>query len=309
MSIEQQYREAEGWNWSRIKYLKESPLDFKIRINQDDSPSEHMKLGSFVDCGLLTPDELEERYIKIPTISWPQKHDERIPTIESLPADFCLFADKEAEELKKFKKEDFLSLVDSYYQSSGKIPVPETGDVFSWEKGIKIIQNNQNKRAFLEMMANVEVLQDAVFATCPITGLKLKGLIDIQTIHALVDLKTVGTIGKRFYNIRAFDYLGQIAFYDYLLRLCGINKKNFSFCFIETCSPYKMKFVHVEEAVIRQEHEKNISLLKLLKQCLDREEWPDGSEEADIWEYRETQEPMSDKTWLEQAEQPGQYEL
>ena len=78
--------------------------------------------------------------------------------------------------------------------------------------------------------------------------------------------------------------------------------------FIETLFPYKMKLIEVDPRIITEQHNVNIDLLKSLKSCIDRNEFPDGSEDVERYEYRgeEGDTAPSEEEWLEQTAQPGQ---
>lgn len=304
------YFEAEGINWSTLKYMKKSPLDYLVRKQTQVEESDYMRLGSMVDCGLLTPDEFKETYVKAPPVSWKSKADKEATANAYAEA----LNNPEIVNLSGLKKDEFLAVIAELSRERGKVLVPaqaNPSDVFTWERGIAIITQNHDKPVFRKVMNNIEKTQLALFAECEVTGLKLKGLADIITKNAIVDLKTIGTLGKIYYNIRALDYLGQLAYYDYLAELNGVKKESHWFIFIETCSPYKMRLVEVDPRVIAKEREANLELLKKLKHCMDTGEFTDGSEHPELYEYREADNGQvpDEEEWLKRTEEPGQDSL
>lgn len=309
MEDRRKYFEAEGINWSTLKYMKRSPLDYLVRRDSEVIESDYMKLGSFVDSGLLTPDEFKETYSKAPPIKWGNKVDK----LETAMAYAEALSDPSLTVLNELKKDEFIHAIDEAARLRGKILVPaqaNQSDVFTWERGMAIIEQNRNKPVFVKILEQVEALQQPLFATCPVTGLKLKGLVDIVTHNAIVDLKTIGTLGKIYYNIRSLDYLGQLAYYDYLATLNGIKKTAYWFVFIETCSPYKMRLVEVDPRVVARESVVNLDLLTRLKHCMDIGEFTDGSEYPELFEYREEDGgALSETEWLQRTESPGQDSL
>lgn len=309
---EEQYRASDGINFSTLKYMKESPLDYKIARDFPKESTSYMGLGTFVDCGILTPELLEQRFVRVPRVNWRNKDEKKI-TVDNYAAILSEagFGAEQIESCLKLKKDDFTEFVHRALQSTGKCPIPETSDnssdVFTWEKGMKIIESNKNKLHLRRALEMAEAIQVPLFAECEVTGLKLKGLPDIITKGTVSDLKTIGTLGKIWYNMKAYDYRGQLAFYDYLARLNGIAKERFYLIFIETCFPYKMKVVEVDPRRIAAEHEVNIELLKRVKECEERNEWTDGSEDVVLDEYRDgDSEPLEDEESLERMEEPGQ---
>jgi len=299
------YRKNKNINWSTLKYMKKSPLDYKMAKLFPFEGNEATKLGTFVHTGLLEPEKLEDSYIIAPEVKWRSKKDKEA----TCRAYAELLKSDNIDDLAALKRDDFIAGLNPYVIASGKELIPATGGHFNYEKGMKIIKENRNKTAFCRMWNEMEVVENALYAQCEVTGLALKGLVDITTTHSITDLKTIGTLGKMFYNIRALDYLGQVAFYDYLARLNGIFKKKFFIMFIETVSPYKMKILEIDPRVIAEQHEVNIGLLQQLKACIESDSFPDGSDQVEIYEYRGegSESTMSERQWLDQSE--GQDEL
>lgn len=288
---EEQYRAAEGINWSTLKHMKTSPLDYKMATLYPKEATDAMRLGSFVDCGLLTPELLEERYVQVPPIAWGNKKAKAV-TVQQYLSVFGTKNPSEGfvSELSSMTKAEFEAWAYSEIAMTGKVAVPSTSttkaDRFSWDRGMKIINSNKDKPIVKSMFEQVEEVQYPLFATCPFTGLKLKGLVDCFTHSSMVDLKTIGTLGKIFYNIKAFDYVGQMAYYRYLAMINGLEKDHNYLLFVETTSPYKLKCVEIENSALDAELEAIIELLKKLKTCMEQNHFPDGSDEILKWDYR-----------------------
>lgn len=284
-----EYRAHPGVNWSNLKWMKKSPLDYLVHSKREDDPSDYMKLGTFLDCGLITPEKLKDTYIKVPPIVW-NSNDSKAGTVAAY-REVLGFDEATAAALSGLRKEDFVSEVESLFTASGKIPIPSgngsDSEVYTYEKGMRILNANVGKPAWKRLMENMEVSQLPLYAKCPTTNLTLKGLPDIMTKSSLVDLKSIGNLGKMFYNIKTLDYLGQLAYYNYLADLNGISKQSFWIVFVETSSPYKMKFLEIDPREIARQHQTNVELLQQLAVCLEKGEFPDGSEMPEVYEFRE----------------------
>lgn len=315
---EEEYRAAKAINWSTLKHMKESPLDYRLAVDNPREAGDNARLGSFIDCALLTPELLEERYVIVPEIhGWRSKEDKEavVNNYAHILADSGL-GTEEIEGCVDLKRPEFEDFVRRAIAATGKIPIPETGEIFSFEKAMKIVEINKKKPAFMKAIEASEAIQAALFAECEVTGLPIKGLIDVITTRSITDLKTIGTLGKIWYNMKVYDYKGQLAFYDYVARLNGLAKEAYYLLFIQTTYPYKMKLVDIDPRWIAENHETNIELLKQVKECQERGEWPDGSDEIEYVEYQESDEDgigdsevLETEQSLERLQQPGQDSL
>jgi exodeoxyribonuclease VIII len=249
-----EYSKVQAVNWSTLKAMKSSPADYKLAVTFPREETDSMRLGTLVHMMLLEPEKVEQNYVLMPKLDFrkTENKQKRAELIESNP---------------------------------GKIIAPEEGDTFSYAKAEKIVEANKRKPITKHLLMDVEQVEKKIFSTCTETGLPLKGIADVVTRNSLVDIKTTNSMGKIFYNIKAFDYLGQLAFYNYLLKLDGIKRDRHHLFFIETTAPYKAKVVTVDPAVIAKEHDINLELLKKVKACRDKDYWPDNSHIATS--YRE----------------------
>ena len=230
--------------------MKTSPADYFYQKGANWEPTAAQVMGTLIHAMLLEPDTVDKRFYRI---------------------------EGKINRATKIGKEAYAQHV---INAGDKIIIPDEGRDLSWKRAENIAHVTSKKEIFKRLMSSVESVEEEIFTECKMTGLKLKGKIDIVSEKSIVDLKTVGSIGKAFYNIRAFDYLGQIAFYDYLVRLTGRLKYNRYLFFVETVRPYKCKVIQIAPEVIKSEHEKNLELLHQVKGCLSRGEWPDRSNEV-----------------------------
>ena len=307
----EEYSKLEGVNWSTLKEMRKSPLDYKLAVEYPQETTGPMMLGSAVDCGLLTPEEFDSTYIKAPVVMWTNKGDKQatVGRYQKLLG----FNDEKASFLVTLTKSKFSEAVGSLVPE-GKVLIPEEStnkaDPFTWDRVKSIIDTNKDKPIVKDLLSRAVAIQQGLVGECEETGLSLKGLLDIETAEGIHDLKTISQLGKMFANIRAYDYLGQVAFYTYLAKLNGLEKTDASLLFIETVYPYKAKQIVIDPAVIRNEHSKNLELLKQLKHCIDTDSFTDGSEIPLIYEHREDgQEPAGEKLWLMEEASGGQDEL
>lgn len=254
------YRSHKGINWSTLKYMKESPADYKLKKDFPFEATDAMQLGTLIHTMLLEPDTVDSRYVVIP------KMDMR----------------------KKESKERYAELVET---AGGKILVPEepasTSKRFSWSVAEKSTKGNLQKPIMKRILSSMEVAEWEVFTTCKHTGLSLKGMLDCVTAKALVDIKTINTIGKMFYNIKAFDYIGQLAYYRYLLECAGEKpREKAMIAFVETTSPHKLRVVDIDPRALDAAHKENLRLLERVAECMEHNDWPDDSDQIVKYEYK-----------------------
>lgn len=238
------YREYDAINFSVLKAMKSSPADYKVASLHQPEQTDSMLLGSIVHMGLLEPEKLLNTYHALP---------------EGL------------DRRTKAGKEAYQNAIEA---SNGKKIVPWA----MWERAEKIIQYNENKPLLKKILSGKEEVEKEMYQTCKATGLKIKGMADLVTSKALVDIKTTSNFGGLKYNIKKYSYDNQLAFYDYLLRLEGQLKSKRYLLFIETNSPYKMALVEMSPELIKEKHEENIDLLLKVKACQMNDSWPDNSD-------------------------------
>jgi exodeoxyribonuclease VIII len=254
------YRSNKGINWSTLKYMKESPADYKLRRDFPSEETDAMRLGTLIHAMLLEPDTLGDRYAVIPAM----------------------------DMRKKESKEIYAEIVEG---NPGKILVPaepkNKTDRFSWKLASRVAESAKSKQIVRKMLASLQIVEWEVYAVCKHTGLPLKGLIDAVTPKSVIDVKTITSVGKIFYNIRAFDYIGQLAYYRYLLDCAGEDPRELNrFVFLETTAPYKTRIMNVDPRVLEQAESDNLRLLERVAECMEHDEWPDDSDHILEYEYK-----------------------
>jgi hypothetical protein len=307
---ESEYRKAEGVNWSNLKWIKKSPADYLYNLENPTVVTDSMRLGNYVDCALLTPNELPKRYKVSPPLTWKTSADKDTTVLAYHEA--LGFSAEEIPTLIKMKLGEFKDYIQQVAAKNGITFIPQSSEsksnIFNEQNAKAMIAAQKGKPLWADLMGSMEASQKPLYATCPQTGLKLKGLADILTTNCLGDLKTISDMDRRFWQIRDMMYVNQLAYYDYLLRLNGISKIEFFLLFIETKPPYKMKLVQVERGAIEKAHQENLGMLRSLKQCLDTGYFPDSSDEKDTYHEFEKVETPEDAEWLE-SQMEGQDSL
>lgn len=292
------YRQAEGINWSSLKHIKQSPAYYLYMLENPVTITDSMKAGSYVDCALLEPEKLSELYQPCPAIEWGSNEKKKATVLRLL----SFFEDIDPTLLLALKVDELKALLDDRAKQKGITFIPDTGGRV-WNKANldALVEAQQTKPAWIDLKKALIEAQKPVYATCPITGLKLKGLIDLLTVNCIGDLKTTEQIERRFWTARDNMYVNQLAYYNYIAELNGIKKEAFFLMFIESIAPYRLRIIDVSPARLAQAHKENMQMLITLKECLDTGYFPDGSEARETWEALEEEAPktIEESEWLE----------
>jgi hypothetical protein len=292
------YREAEGVNWSSLKHIVKSPAYYLYKLENPTPITDNMRAGSYVDCALLEPGELNKRYMVSPAIEWGSNEKKKTTVLNFRD----IITDISPELLIALKVDEFRALVNERAALKNIEFIPETGGrVYNKENLDKLVEAQQTKPAWIELQKALIEAQKPLYATCPITGLKLKGLVDMLTINCIGDLKTIEQIDRRFYAIKDFMYVNQLAYYNYIAELNGINKDSHFLMFIESVAPYRLRLIDVPQKRMQAAHAMNLAMLTTLKECLDTGYFPDGSEVRESV-YEEEEERFSseeEQEWLD----------
>lgn len=121
----------------------------------------------------------------------------------------------------------------------------------------------------------------SLFATDPVTGVKLRGRCDWLTESSgrpcIVDVKTTATdthpdsLAKA---IASFGYHQQAAFYIDLLDQCGQPDAVFYFVFVPEVGPHPPRVVSLQPAALERGRELNSRAIETFATCSETGEWP-----------------------------------
>lgn len=258
------YRSSEGINFSTLKYIGTGSDDYcpamyrkakMYPIKETDA----MKLGTLVHCLLLEPDTFSKRYAIL------------------------------EKKLDLRKTEDKQYMIEFTEDAGGRIIVPRKpknakSERFSVEVAEAIAKAQMRKATFKKLMARAEIAEIELFRKCDVTGLELKGCVDLITKNGKTDLKTTSTFTFLMKKVKWDLHVDQVAFYDRLMRLpCQksgevIERESSSILYVETIYPYRMQLVKLNERAMANAAGRNLTRLARLAECIKHDRWPDNSD-------------------------------
>ena len=216
-----EYLAIDALNWSTLKRLTISPLSLHWDAQHPKAPTAAMRLGSAIDCALLTPDVFEKTYLVMP--------------------DFGDMRFKVSKEKKKEWEEEFSPLIDS-----GSLVVSH--DVKQTIlRCASSIDANDSARELVTGKA-----QRTLTWIHEQTGIKCKGRPDVFESR-IVDLKSTSHASLReiMNDAARRDYHGQVAWYHHGAAVNGELPPDAQLpcaVFVQTVAPYDVAVLDMEMA-------------------------------------------------------------
>lgn len=223
-----EYFAADGYNFSTIKELLVSPLNFWWNVENPQAPTQAMKLGSTIHCWLLEPLKFANEYIEAPTL------------------------DKRTKEYKEFAANN----TDKFIYDAREV-----------EPIIEAIQRNKGNFEGLDLvLAGKTTNEHCVFWNnykCKIDAFnKEQGiLIDVKTTSEVEPVQFLRTIRKNNYHL-------QLAHYKNGLESCGFQVNQCKIIAIQNQAPFDVVEYELEEEVMNYAEFKLEALYEKLKEVL-----------------------------------------
>lgn len=236
-----EYRALEATNWSSLKNLRSSPLHYITARSRPHKTTPAMALGSATHTAILEPKKYaQEVAVWHGGVRRGKVYDA-----------WCL--DNEGKtQIRAVDEVDITGMADA-------------------------VREHFTARKLLEQgLAEVTIKW-----TDPITGLPCKGRADWLNVvageHAtLVDLKTTqSTDARKFGNLAArFGYHCQLAYYAHGIEQVTGLPVDVVIIAVESSPPYDVGVFELSDDDLYAGLEEVYELLGLLKECLDKDEWP-----------------------------------
>jgi len=198
--------------------------------------SKSAKIGTAVHAALLEPDIFERDFILNEGIT--SRASAAFKTLANIHAEENIFIGSEVETINRM---------------------------------IEASKLNDDFMGYMSTSGRSEV---SMFATCPITGLRLKCRFDrlSDTLSYPLDVKTCKDASERGFSqaFGKFFYHVQAAFYLYVLKLVTGRELN-QFCFFaqENTAPYRNCMYYIGEESLELGHKTMMESLPILKACID----------------------------------------
>lgn len=223
---------------SSLHHLAKSPKEFKYRMENKQEETEAMKIGRAVHSAILTPDLFKEEYTKAP------KCDKRTKVGKETWEAFCL-------------------------ANQGK----EVLDESTYDECVAISQSVLSSPKIKNMLAKG---QSEVTYLYEIEGVEMKSRFDLDQEDFICDVKTtrsalMSDFARDFVNL---GYDRQFGLYQHAKFLKTGKKVPVIILAVEKEAPYDYCVFKVPEVYIENGLRKAIKLIKLYKECVEKNEWP-----------------------------------
>jgi hypothetical protein len=267
------YRAEPAVNWSALRYMAISPVEYRYRLAHQKEPTQAMRDGLAAHCATLEPDEFPRRYVL-----WDGG-------------------------IRRGRTWDEFAAV-----NDGK----DILTAAEYDRALAIrdaVRANPDAAAILGACAAERVLR----WTDDETGMPCKGRPDLLGGGILADLKTTRTIDKRLFAKSAadLDYFGQLAFYAMGAEAIGIAIERVCIIAVEAAedSPHDNVVFDVSGEALYAGRERARELLDRLAQCTATDRWPgryEGTQPLDApgW-YGSTEDIGDELVFLGLAPEKG----
>ncbi len=246
-----EYLTAPGANWSSIKHLEVSPLEYKHRLEHPRKDTPAMQLGHATHTAVLEPDRFPLEYTVYPG---------KVRRGKDWDAFAAANADKDILKADEYARcLAIRDAVQGHDVAADLLTGAETEMSIGWEDGA--------------------------------TGLPCKGRIDAFDGGSLIDLKTTGEFGSKFAaNAARFAYHKQLAFYRQGLRKLGHAVPGVLLIAVQSVAPHDVCVYRLPDELLDWAWTEVRGLLELLKKCQAKDEWPGAAAnvvdlELPLWAY------------------------
>lgn len=235
----EEYRSYPHLSSSHIKDFIESPLFFYHTYFNPKKQTESMRKGTNIHTAILEPEKLS-RFIVEPD-----------------------FGDMRSTK----NREDKLAWHHSLSQDSTLVSQEELEALLKIQKNVQI-----NPWSFFLDDTKKEL---SLYAKCRATHLGIKARPDAFSDDVLIDVKSTDRIKPNMdWVIRDYHYDIQLAFYDYVLDVCGFKMNRYLILWVENKAPYDVVFMEIPREIIDSSKIYLKKLLEDFKICFDNNKWP-----------------------------------
>jgi hypothetical protein len=242
---ETEYRAAPGVNWSTLKYLETSPLEYRYRLENPTEPTPAMLLGTATHVAVLEPERFATEYVRRPDFG-----DGRTKAAKEAKAAWLASLPPGAEHLSAEDYDACMAMRDA-------------------------VHSHPAARALLAE-GRPEV---SAFWRDPATDIECKMRQDwIRPDGSMVSLKTARDVTPKGFGRDAANrlYHGQEAFYSIGWAVAqGIRERlPTTFVAVQNAAPYDVGVYEIPEEVMAEGEALCARLLETLYDCQMRGEWP-----------------------------------
>lgn len=237
---EEEYRQLEGVNISRLKLMKYSPRHFKENVSKE---SPFLQLGSLVDEFVFDKERAEKDL----------KKTKVFPGI------------KRGKAWELFKIENY------------GCPIMTQGELDRVKKAADIGRRVRSHPWMKQQLRNKSAFSQAV-VTWEKNGIACKGRIDLLS-DTIVDLKTTSHMPSFLWQMERYGYWNQASWYQDGVEANTGEVRPFVILAIESAPPFGVKLFNLPDHEIRNAAQENYKWLLEMRDCQNADFWPDAEPE------------------------------
>jgi exodeoxyribonuclease VIII len=238
------YHAHDSLNSSGLKVFKQSPSHYQHYKTSPHEDKPYFTMGSFIHCGLLEPDMLNNRYFQLP------------------------------EKINRTTKEGKAQYQAAIDEANGR-KIITTQEFRDLQGILESVSSNKTAMQLLKH-GHAEV---SVFSE--INGIKVRCRPDVWSGSIITDVKS--TTDASYYAFKRdmykYKYDLQQVFYQAVMASIGHEIDNFLFLVIEKNAPYGVAIYDLSTDIITRAKSDMVALLDDFKRCLDSGIWPSYGEE------------------------------
>ena len=148
----------------------------------------------------------------------------------------------------------------------------------------------------MELLAAATIKESSIFATCPVTGVPMRGRADALTPTLILDYKTTAKPDARAFGKSASDYgyHVQAGWYLDLLEYLGQPRDGFAFIVQSKTPPYEVAVVELVPSAVNYGRELGVIARERFRDCTASGLWPGAVDPRAVlvvdlppWGYRD----------------------
>lgn len=234
-----EYRKAEGVNWSTLKAILESPLAYQHACVQSDDPTPAMVWGSLIHLHMLQSAEaIAAGAVRVPD--------------EYLTASGSISTAKAAKEWLASLGDGVIAMTPAQQADVARVleSVMAHGDATEW-------------------LRTASTTEQPIYWTDAATGIACKGLPDARGGGLLLDVKTWAPRGK--FSAEAFvrdavqrGYFGQLGYYAAGLEANGERVQRMGWIVVQSAAPHDVMVLELDADAVDFAHREARSALDRL---------------------------------------------
>ena len=178
-------------------------------------------------------------------------------------------------------------------REAGKVPILAK----DYERFVAMVDRLSEHDLAMELLNAATAKEASIFATCPVTGVPMRGRADALTPTLVLDYKTTAKPDARTFGKSASDYGYHIqaGWYLDLLEYLGQPRDGFAFIVQSKTPPYEVAVVELVPSAVNHGRELGIVARERFRDCTASGLWPGAVDPRAVlvvdlppWGYRDS---------------------